>query len=171
MHGLYCTSNLRTHGLFTKVWQMFICQLNFRNFINLFRRYWAILHALFDEPWCWRCLSNKVECSIPVCCQNDRNGHFFKFLCFSIELLEGNGVSKALLKLLLTLQNSIMLTPRGPSAWPIAGVGAALPAITRSRAIPLIARDMLGGALLVVSHNYLIIIKKITSQQKPSIER
>ncbi len=34
------------------------------------------------------------------------------------------------------LQNSIMFTPRGPRAWPIWGEGFAVPAVTRSRAMP-----------------------------------
>ena len=45
-------------------------------------------------------------------------------------------ITHAVVFALKSLQNSIMFTPRGPRAWPIAGEGFAPPASTNSRAVP-----------------------------------
>jgi hypothetical protein len=51
------------------------------------------------------------------------------------------------------LQNSIMLTPSGPSAWPICGDGFAVPARQRSLAMPFSA-DIAGAAAEAHSHSH-----------------
>jgi hypothetical protein len=45
----------------------------------------------------------------------------------------------AAVRALKSLQNSIMFTPSGPSAWPSAGAGLAMPAGTSRRATPFTA--------------------------------